>query len=65
MSDALRHRNSLRDKQEGFMKSRFTARRVVIGAVLAAALAGAATSAASGGTILIGSIAGTSTNAGA
>jgi hypothetical protein len=49
-----------RVKQEGFMKSRFTTRR----AVLAAALAGAATSAASGGTILIGSIAGTSTNAG-
>ena len=42
------------------MKSRFTTRRVIIGAVLAAALAGAATSAASGGTILIGSIAGTS-----
>src|ERR1019366_6066551 len=41
------------------MKSRFTTRRLVIGAVLAAALAGAATSAASGGTILIGSIAGT------
>ena len=53
-----------RVKQEGFMKSRFTTRRVIIGAVLAAALAGAATSAASGGTILIGSIAGTSTNAG-
>jgi hypothetical protein len=46
------------------MKSRFTTRRVVIGAVLAAAPAAAASPAAPGGTILIGSIAGTSTNAG-
>jgi len=41
------------------MKLRFTARRVVIGAVLAAA-----SPAASGGTTVIGSIAGPSTNAG-
>jgi hypothetical protein len=41
------------------MKSRFPTRRVV----LAAALGGSATSAA-GGTFLIGSIAGTSTNVG-